>query len=172
MIAEILINAIEGLERELEKAYRRLFHHYPHHPRCRHRNKVRQVIFVIINKQKYISMEPINLKVEDGAAGVVSGLVDSKTLQPIAGAVATPVSKTSDNEAVLSIDAQGNTVPVASGTANVTVVNDWAYTDPEEGPLTGIRLTTIQPYVVVEKEGVLQVISAGPAVVAPPPAQA
>lgn len=167
MVVEILVRIIDGLEEELLKAYHRLFHHYPHHPRCRHRDRVRQVVFVIINKQKYISMQPINLKFEDGAAGVVSGLVDSTTLLPIADAVATPVSKTSDNLGVLTIDDLGNTVPVAPGQANVTVVNDWAYTDPEEGPLVGVRLTTIQPYVVVEKEGVLQVIAAGPAVVAP-----
>lgn len=168
MVVEIIIKAIEGIEHELEKAYRWLFQHYPHHHKNRYRDRVRQVITVFINNQKYIAMDPIQIKVEDGASGVVSSLVDSKTLLPIPDAVGTPVSKTSDNEGVATVDAQGNVVPVSQGQFNLTVVNDWSYTDQIENiKVEGVRLTTIQPYVVVEKEGVLQVISAGPAVPAP-----
>ena len=135
---------IDGIEDELEKAYRRLFHHYPHHPRNRYRTRVRQVTIVFVNNQKYISMDPIELKVEDGAKSLLSALVDSKTLQPIPDAVATPVSKASSDETLATIDAQGNIVPKAAGAYNVTVVNDWSYTDQvEKIKLEGVRPLTV-----------------------------
>lgn len=169
MVEDIIIKAIEGLERSLDYWFHKLFHHYPRHRRNRYYQRVRQVIIVRFNNQKYISMDPLQFKVEDGAKGIQASLVDSKTLQPIPDAVATLVSRTSDTPSVATVDAQNNVVPVSQGTFNLTEVNDWDYTDQVENiPLKGIRQTTVQPCVVVEKEGVLQVLK----VVDPTPAPA
>lgn len=116
-------------------------------------------------------MDPINLLLGKGNYPVIAGLIDSKTLLPKAEAVPTFVSNASDNSAAATINSDGSIAPVAAGTFNLTAKNSWSYTDSvTKLPVTGVVLTTVQPFAVVEVEGVLQTIAVGPAVPVAPAA--
>lgn len=137
-------------------------------PQCQ---KVKQVLLVTFNNQKFIIMDNLILQLGAGGFPIVAGLVDAATLKPKPEAVPTLVGNTTDNPAIAIIGTDGNAVPVATGLFNLTAVNDWAYTDSVTlKQVTGQRETTIQSCAVVSgPEGVLQVIQLGPPVPIPPP---
>ena len=96
------------------------------HKKRHHHHRVRLVIFQSFNNINYIAMSvtlPSNQK-----APIVVGLVDSTTLQPVTF-TATGTTNTSDNSAVFTVDADGNVVGVAAGTANLLTTSTVTYTD-------------------------------------------
>lgn len=93
-------------------------------------------------------------------------LVDAASLQPIPGATKVFKSSSFDDATVATIDSLGNLVPVAPGNGNVTVINTWSYKDQVTGDLVTTDETTVQAVQVKAlPEGVLQVVTLGPAVV-------
>jgi hypothetical protein len=164
-----ILEWIRCCERDLELAYAELHHHFPHHPHCQ-RQKVKQVLIILINKQKFIIMGQQTLQVGNQAP-ILEALVDAATLQPIPDATKVAKSKTFDTPAVATVDANGNLVAVAPGNGNLTVVNTWTYKDQVTGQTVTADETTVQAYAVIPApEGVLQVVTLGPAV--PIPSQA
>lgn len=162
------------LEIELELLWER-FPNYQYAGReyGRHRRqRVKQVLIQIVNNQKFIIMPPLSLN-NGNQAPILSALVDANTLQPIPNATKVLKSASSDTPAVATVDANGNLVSVAIGTGNLTVINTWSYVDDVTNlPVTADE-TTVTPFqVVVTPEGVLQVVTLGPAVAIPAAAPA
>jgi len=161
MVVEIIMKLIHGLERELERAYRRLFNHFPHHPACRHNHRVRQVLFIVINSNKYILMGTQKLRLDKGFH-VQSALLDAVTNEPIPGATKVLKSLTSDSPDVLLVNADNDTIPQKLGVGKLTVVNTWTYTDlsDPDAPVdvTSDQTTVLDFQVIAGPEGVLQTV--------------
>jgi hypothetical protein len=123
--------------------------------------QVRLVIFQSFNNKNYIAMSltlPSNQK-----APIIVGLVDGKTLLPVT-ATFSGTTNTIDNTAIATVDASGNLVGVAAGTANLTTSTSATYTDsntqqPVTAPLTLVTPVTITA--VVTAETVQLVVSLG-----------
>lgn len=164
MVVEIIIRLIEGLENELDRAYRRLAKLFPWHHRCRHHTDVRQVLYLVIFKTKFIIMETLNLRTDKGYH-IQSGLIDAKTGNPIPGATKVLKSQSSDSPDIADYNADGNLIPKALGAGKITVVNSWTYVMPgfeDDGPQTSDQ-TTVQDFqTVAGPDGVLQVLTAVP----------
>src|SRR5579872_924273 len=157
------------LETELELLWER-FPHFRYEPReygPHRRQRVKQVLIFTYKNQNYIIMDPLSLQVGQQAP-IQEALVDAGTLLPIPGATKVAKSKTFDTPAVATVDANGNLVAVAAGTGNLTDVNTWTYKDQKSGLTVTSDETTVQAVsVVVTPEGVLQVVTLGPAVAIP-----
>lgn len=160
MIAEIILKAIEGLEEELEKAYRRLAHHYPHHPRCRHRHQVKQVFLTIFNNNKFIVMSPQQILLSKGFH-VVAALLDAVTNAPIDGATKVLKSRTVTDTTIAVIDANGDLKPLKVGAASLTEVNTWEYPDRDNPGqnLSQDETTNLDFQVILGPEGILQTVT-------------
>jgi len=163
MVVEILLRLIDGLEHDLARAYNRLFHHYPRHPRCRHNQHVRQVLLAVFDNQIYIIMDPIKLR-KDKGFHVLPGLVDADTLQPIAGATRVLKSRTVADATIVSVDLNFDLIPQALGVTTLTEVNTWTYPDRDnEGQfLTSEQTTTKDVQVILGPEGIMQVVDFQP----------
>lgn len=159
MIVDIILRLIDGLEHELKREYERLFRHYPRHPRCRHNQKVKQVLITVINNQTFIFMDPIKVR-KDKGFHVVDGLVDADTLQPIAGATKVLKSRTVSDETIAFIDDNGDLIPKALGVATLTSVNTWSYPDRDNPGqfLSSDQTTTKDFQVILGPEGILQTV--------------
>ena len=118
----------------------------------RKQTAVIQVFVTVINNQKFIIMNPLQLQV-GFQAPILEQLVDAVKLQPIAGATMVPKSKVSDNPAAATVDASGNLVAVAAGSGNLTDINTWTYTDPVTGQQVTADVQTIAPFVVAAATG-------------------
>lgn len=139
MVQETIERAIRGLEEELEKWWKKLRHHFPHHPRLR--REVYQVFTIFIDNQTFIIM---NLNLKPGKRYTISVALIDKVLQaPVPGAqLVANKSNTIDNPAVAVIDADGKAAYVAPGKANLTTVNTWSYQDEATGEQTQADVTT------------------------------
>lgn len=125
---------------------------------------VKQVLIAIIKSQKFIIMDPLQLA-PGTQAPITPALVDSITLAPIPGATFVPKSNSVDNPAVASVDANNNLVYVGAGSANLTSVNTWTYTDQNTQQPVTVDLTTVSAVVALAAaETVQQTISLGTAV--------
>lgn len=184
MVKEKLWKAIFGLEEELEIIWQKFWGNYPkdyhtdrhhhHHHRKRNFQNVRQVIFVIINHQKYIPMDPLKLD-QNTEAPVQLALIDSDTGGSItASPVQGSISFSSDAPDIADVDADGNLVGKAEGSGNLTSKATWNYTDantkqPVQADFSTVTPFTVAPVVTAEK--VEMVVSLGTATHVPPPAQ-
>ena len=169
---------VRRAERQLEIELELLMERFPHYQYegreyGRHRRqRVKQVLIFTLNNQNYIIMDPLSLQVGQQAP-IQEALVDAGTLLPIPGATKIAKSKTFDTPAVATVDANGNLVAIAAGTGNLTDVNTWTYVDQKTNQTVTSDETTVQPVaIVVTPEGVLQVVTLGPAVAIPAPAAA
>lgn len=162
---------IRQRELELEEEIALTLERYPHYNyagyQFRRRQRVKQVLIIIYKNQKFIIMGPLSLQVGNQAP-IQEALVDAGTLLPIPGATKVAKSKSFDTPAVATVDANGNLVAVAVGTGNLTDVNTWTYTDQDTGQQVTSDETTVQAFAIVATpEGVLQVVTLGPAVAIP-----
>lgn len=164
MVEEIIIKALEGLEREIDHWLGKLRHHFPRHPRFR--EKVRQVLTFSFNNQTFIIM---NLQLSPGTqAPIVPSLINTVTLKPIPGATFVPKSNTVDNAAAASVDANGNLVYVGAGAGNLSSTNTWSYTDENTGLPVVADIVTVSPFTcLAAAEAVTQVVTLGAAVPIP-----
>lgn len=136
------------------------------------RQQVKQVLIFTYKNQNFIIMGQQTLQVGNQAP-ILEALVDAGTLLPIPGATKVAKSKTFDTPAVATVDANGNLVAVAVGTGNLTDVNTWTYVDQDTGDtVTSDETTVLAIAIVATPEGVLQVVTLGPAVAIPAPAAA
>lgn len=124
----------------------------------------KQVLIAIINNQKLIIMDPLQLA-PGTQAPIIPALVDAITLAPIPGATFVPKSNSVDNSAVASVDASNNLVYVGAGSANLTSVNTWTYVDQNTQQPVTVDETTVAPVVALAAaETVQQTLSLGTAV--------
>lgn len=156
------MSLLSRLQRELAEIREWRRRHFGPH------EKVRQVLCVIFNKQKYIPMGNIVIQMPQAGQPVLSTpivpvLDDAVSLQQIPGSVPTLVSVSSDNPLVAVPDSNGNALPVGPGTCNFTEVNSWAYTDEDDQlPVTGkIESSTVGITITSGPEQVVQQLSAG-----------
>lgn len=136
--------------------------------------EVLQVLVSTVNNQTFIVMNPLQAVI-GFIYQIIAALVDAKTLVPVVGATAVVKSETTDNAAIAGVDANGNLVPVAAGTCNLTTVNTWTYLDSITGLSVTADFTTISQVTVtagVAGQLVAQVVTLGPGVAATGAAQA
>lgn len=96
-------------------------------------------------------------------APITVGLVDSTTLQLVTAAFV-GTTNTSDNGAIFTVDADGNLVGVAAGTANLLTSSTVTYTDSNtQQPVTAtLSITTVVTIsAVISAESVSLVVSLG-----------
>ncbi len=160
--------AEETLEQEIALTRERFPHYnYPGYQYGRRQQRVRQVLIFTYKNQTFIIMTPLSLQVGQQAP-IQEALVDAGTLLPIPGATKVAKSKTFDTPAVATVDANGNLVAVAVGTGNLTDINTWTYVDQDTNESVTSDETTVQPVAIIATpEGVLQVVTLGPAVAIP-----
>lgn len=123
--------------------------------------KVRLVIFQSFNNKNYIAMS-VNLP-SNQKAPIIVGLVDATTLQPVT-ATFTGTSNSSDDASIFTVDASGNLVGVAAGTANLLTTSTTTYTDSNTQQSVTATLNISTPVTisaVVTAEQVQLVVSLG-----------
>ena len=130
---------------------------------CFEKRRPRQVLYKTINNQKFILF--MDSLASNQKAPIQVGLADSATLQPIPGATSGTPLNTIDDTTKAVIAADGQTVNgVAAGSANLTTVTSWTYTDSVTQQSVTASFTTVTPITVtsvVTPEGVVQVVALG-----------
>jgi hypothetical protein len=124
-------------------------------------HKVKLVILQSFNNKNYIAMS-LNLPANQKAP-IIVGLVDATTLQPVTATFAS-TTNSSDNTAIFTVDASGNLVGVAAGTANLLTSSAATYTDSNTQQPVTQTLSATTPVVVsavVTAESVQLVVSLG-----------
>ncbi len=149
-------------EKELEEEVRIVQEEFKHYRHKYNLPKVRQVLITIINKQKFIIMNPLTLQVGQQAP-LIESLIDANSLAAIPGATKVNKSRTVDTPAVAAVDANGNLQGLSAGSANLIDVNTWTYTDEDTNQsVTADESTTIGILITPAAEGVEQTVSLGP----------
>lgn len=136
----LLEKLLVGLEEEIVDALRRLRGKFPKHHRFR--QKVEQVLFIIIDNQTFILMSNLNLKPGKRYA-ITPGLIDSISKAPVPGAQLTnKVSSVADSTIAL-VDSDGKLRYVTKGSTALTVVGSWSYTDGNTGDTVNVDKTSV-----------------------------
>ena len=162
---------VQRLEEVFERELSELLHRFPRNRyRRQHKPGPIQVLFTRFNNQNFIIMDPLVLS-PGTQAPIQPALIDSVTLQPIPGATFVPKSNTVDNSAIATVDANNNLVYGSAGTANLTSVNTWTYTDQNTGlQVVADQTTIMQIKMLSAAEAVQQTIALGAPVAIPAPA--
>jgi hypothetical protein len=107
-----------------------------------------------IKKHKIMAVELILGK---GTVTGTLGLIDHDTQQPVPGASFSNSNNTSDNTAVVTVDAGNVVTPVGVGEANVTFQSEVDYTDGHTGQPVKATKSIVETFTVVAPPPVPQV---------------